>query len=69
MKLSDHLTAAADLARQRAAEALADGTPEDAERAERMAGHLERLAFNHRTAATYQGRPELDPEQREEGRS
>lgn len=69
MKLSDQLTAAADLARQRAAEALADGTPEDAERARTMAGHLERLAFNHRTAATYQGRPELDPEQREEGRS
>lgn len=34
----------------------ADGSPG-------LAAQLRRLAFTHRTAAAYQGRPELDPEQ------
>ncbi len=48
---------------QMATDAIADHEPEAAEVSQRIAGHLRRLAYNHRTAATYQNRPNLDPEQ------
>jgi len=46
-----------------AAEAVHDHDPEALESSQRIAGHLRRIAFNHRTAAAYQNDATLDPEQ------
>jgi DNA-binding XRE family transcriptional regulator len=46
-RLSDSLSAAADLADANAAAAIADGDPESAERTMRISGHLRRLAGAH----------------------
>lgn len=62
-RLSMSLTAAADAADVEAAAAIADGQPEAAAGFQRIAGHMRRLAYTHRAAAAYQGKPALDPPQ------
>lgn len=66
MRLSDALDDAAAGYGEQAAAAIHEQQPECAERAGMIAGHLRRLAFTHRTAAAYQGRPAPDPKQRED---
>lgn len=61
--LSQSLTDAASGFDESAALHIADGNPEAAVTASRLAGHLRRLAFNHSAAAEYQDDPSLDPEQ------
>lgn len=46
-RLSDSLSAAADLADASAAASIAEGNPESAEVTQRLAGHLRRLAGTH----------------------
>lgn len=54
VRLSEGLAAAADLADANVAASIADGDPEGADSAQRLAGHLRRLASTHR---------EMDPVQ------
>ncbi len=63
MRLSESLTDAATGFEQLAADDTRHQAPESAETARAIAAHLRRLAHNHETAATYQRRPALDPEQ------
>lgn len=64
-RLSASLTATAAAFEDDAAAAIRDGEPESAERLQRIAGHLRRLASTHRAAAAYQDDPSLDPPQAE----
>ncbi|CAN5670463.1 hypothetical protein BH23CHL5_BH23CHL5_03970 [soil metagenome] len=61
--LSESLDDTAIEFEQMATDAIADHEPEAAEVNQRIAGHLRRLAYNHRNASTYQNQPNLDPEQ------
>lgn len=60
--LSANLNDAADLAEQRAADAIRDGDPEGAAVTLRLAEHLRRLSHNHRAAALVEG-ADRDPVQ------
>lgn len=62
-RLSASLSTTAMAFDEDAAAAIRDGQPESAERLQRIAGHLRRLAYTHRAAAEYQGDPSLDPPQ------
>lgn len=62
-RLSASLTAAADAALTDAEAAVADGDPDAAERFQRLAGHLDRLATHHAAERILTGDASDDPEQ------
>lgn len=67
-RLSDSLIDTAARFRADADAELAAGNPESYETLTALAGHLERIAGNHRAAVAYQGDPSLDPPQIEDPR-